>query len=154
MFAFLLSVLLAAALISPATAQASSVNLWHCSPFGDGYTYPCTTIQNTPSSGVHVLDRSTGTIVTWHDGTSVVLFEWAIDDGTSCGVNNDNYVWLVYWYSGGSTHWGVLGDWWLATGVWSDWSGYTDSWGTLGNSAHYRGHGQGACTYFAPYAGW
>jgi hypothetical protein len=152
--AYLLGLLLAAALISPAAAEASA-NLWHCSPFGDGYTYACTTVTGAPSTGVHVLDRTTGTVVTWYNGTSVALWEWAVDTGSSCGVNGDHYVWDVWWSAGGAWHWGVLGDWWLATGSVSDWNGYTDSWGNLGNATHDAGSGSGTCDKFnpAPY-GW
>lgn len=147
--AYLLGLLLAAALISPATAEASA-NLWHCSPFGDGYTYACTTITSAPTSGVHVLDRSTNSVVTWHNGTTVALLVWATDLGSSCGVNGDHYVWAVGWYASGTSHWGVLGDWWLSTGSVSDWNGYTDSWGNLGNAAHDRGSGSGTCDQFNP----
>ncbi|MEO6501577.1 MAG: hypothetical protein ABIQ09_06665 [Jatrophihabitantaceae bacterium] len=147
--ACLLGLLLTAALITPTTAGASP-NLYHCSPFGDGYTYACTTIRNAPTSGIRVLDRTTGNVVTWYNGTTVALYHWAVDTGSSCGVNGDHYVWAVKWYASGYTHWGVLGDWWLATGSVSDWNGYTDSWGNLGNYAHDDGSGSGTCDKFNP----
>lgn len=150
---YLVVLLLTVTLITPATAEASA-NLYHCSPFG-GDTYACTTITGAPSSGIHVLDRQTGTVVTWTNGTSVALWQWAVDTGSSCGVNGDQYVWAVRWYSGGSKHWGVLGDWWLATGAVSDWNGYTDHWGNLGNAAHDAGSGSGTCDRFTPApSGW
>ena len=145
----LVGLLLTAALIAPATAEASS-NLYHCSPFGDGYTYACTTITNAPATGIRVLDRTTGTTVTWYNGTSVALYAWAVDLGSSCGVNGDHYVWGVEWYASGFTHFGVLGDWWLATGAVSNWNGFTDSWGNLGNSNHDDGSGSGTCNNFTP----
>ncbi|MEO6501090.1 MAG: hypothetical protein ABIQ09_04180 [Jatrophihabitantaceae bacterium] len=150
--ACLLGLLLTAALITPATAEASA-NLYHCSPLGNGYTYACTTITNAPSTGVRVWDRTTGTVVTWYNGTSVALYGWATDTGSSCGVNGDHYVWGVQWYASGFIHFGVLGDWWVATGAVSDWNGYTDSWGTLGNSAHNNGSGSGTCNTFFPTPG-
>lgn len=148
LFAFLLSVLLAAGLISPAPAGAT--NLWRCSPFpGDiMLDYVCTTVRAAPSTGIHVLDRATGYVVTWYNGTSVVLSKWAWDNGSSCGVNGDHYVWKVAWYSGGRSHWGVLGDWWLDTGSASEWSDWTDSRGRLGDQ--YAGSGSGACNSFTP----
>jgi len=152
--AFLLSLLVAAALISPATAEATA-NLWHCSPFpGDDGIYACTTITGAPSTGIHVLDRSNGTTVTWYNGTSVALWEWAVDAGSSCGVNGDHYVWDVWWYAGGTRHGGVLGDWWLATGSVSDWNGFTDSWGHLGDVLHDAGSSSGTCNYFSPGGNW
>ena len=147
--AYLLGLVLAAALISPATAEAST-NLWHCSPFAGGDTWACTTVQGAPSTGIQVLDRTTKTVVTWYNGTSVALWEWAIDTGSSCGVNGDHYVWDVWWMAGGQEHWGVLGDWWLATGSYADWSNYTDRWGSLSNDTHYAGTGSGTCNYFNP----
>jgi len=153
--ACLLGLLLTAALIAPATAEASTNNLSHCSPFGDGYTYACTSVTGAPSTGIHVLDRTTGTVVTWYNGTTVALWAWAVDTGSSCGVNGDQYVWGVEWYASGFTHFGVLGDWWLATGAVSDWNGYTDSRGHLGDSNHDDGSGSGTCNTFTPApAGW
>lgn len=148
--AVLLGLLLAVALAVPTTAEASA-NLYHCSPFGDGWTYACTTITGAPSSGIHVLDRNTHTVVTWYNGTNVALRGWATDTGSSCGVNGDQYVWGVRWTdASGFIHFGVLGDWWLATGAVSDWNGYFDSWGTLGNYRHANGSGSGTCDVFDP----
>jgi hypothetical protein len=147
LFAILLSLLVAAALISPASAEATTT--WHCSPFGTVYQYVCTTIRGA-TNGVHVLDRSTGNVVTWQNGTSVALLQWAVDPGGSCGVNGDVYVWKVGWFSGGTTHWGVLGDWYLDTGAWSDWRFEYDSWGYLETSPHYAGSGSGTCNVFNP----
>lgn len=152
--ACLVGLLLTAALIAPATAEASA-NLYHCSPFGDGYTYACTTITGASSSGIHVYDRTAGTTVTWYNGTNVALYGWAVDTGSSCGVNGDHYVWGVQWYASGYRHFGVLGDWWLATGTVSNWNGYTDSWGNLGGYSHDNGAGSGTCNNFTPGpAGW
>lgn len=151
---YLVGLLLTAALIVPAAAEATP-NLYHCSPLGDGYAYACTTVTGAPSTGIRVLDRSTGTVVTWYNGTSVVLWSWAVDTGSSCGVNGDHYVWAVEWYGSGSVHWGVLGDWWLATGSVSNWNSFTDDRGHLGDANHDDGSGSGTCDKFnpAPY-GW
>src|SRR3954468_24275395 len=154
--AFLVSVLLTVALISPATARAS--NLWGCYPFGGGdiaFRYVCTRVRGAPSTGIHVLDRSNGAVVTWYNGTSVALEKWAWDLGTSCGVNGDNYVWAVGWYAGGTDRWGVLGDWWLDTGSSSEWGNWGDTWGALSNGYHYAGNGSGTCNNFNPTStGW
>lgn len=141
--------LAAAALLFPAVAEASPT-LNHCSPFGDGYTYVCTTVTGAPATGVHVLDRTTGTVVTWYNGTSVALHVWAVDTGSQCGVNGDHYVWGVLWQASGFQHFGVLGDWWLNTGSVSDWNGVTDSWGHLGDANHDDGSGSGTCNVFTP----
>ena len=108
-------------------------------------------MTSAPTSGVRVLDRSTQSIVTWHNGTSVVLWEWATDKDTYCGVNGDSYVWEVLWYAGGTVHRGVLGDWWLATGSYSDWSVFTDYAGEL--KYDNAGSSSGTCDVFNP-GGW
>lgn len=151
--ACLAGLLLTAAVVAPATAEAST-NLYHCSPPGSGFIYACTTVTSAPSTGIHVLDRTTGTVLTWYNGTNVALYSWAVDTGSSCGVNGDQYVWAVQWSMSGTLHWAVLGDWWLSTGSYSDWSGYTDGWGTLGDSLHNEGSGSGTCNVFNPSGGW
>ncbi|MEU4679128.1 hypothetical protein [Micromonospora sp. NPDC023737] len=130
-------------------ASAAATGLWHCSPFGGDTIYACTTIKNAPATGIKVLDRDTATIYTFYDGYSVALEQWYKDKDGKCAVNGNPYVWQVSWYNNG-VHSGYLGDYYLNTGTVSNWSSYTDSWGTLGNDLHNGGVGTGTCVDF-PY---
>ncbi len=143
------STVIAMVWIGPGAAQAATLK--RCDPFADGYHWVCTTVTSAPADGVRVLDRTTGQVVTWRNGTSVALDHWAVDTGSParCGVHGDLFVWAVTWWDNGF-HWGVIGDYYLNTGQVKDWDPKTDSFGNLGNPAHDDGYGTGTCNVFNP----
>lgn len=103
--------------------------------------FKCTYVAAGPS-GVNVLDRTTGTVINWHNNTTVGMGWWTYDTGSLCGVNGDSYVWSVKWIGAyGVIHWAVIGDWYLYTGNANDWGPQpANSSGTL----HYNPDKQAA----------
>lgn len=134
------SVLLAVGLAVASTlafaTPASAATLFPCDPYGTPYSYLCTRVTSAPASGVQVYDRARGHVDTLHNGDSVVLLAWNLDDYGLCGINGDPYVWKVGWVSRGVTHWGMIGDYYLSTGSYATWSAARDSFGRLDNTAH------------------
>ncbi|MFF3869599.1 hypothetical protein [Micromonospora sp. NPDC001898] len=129
--------------------EAAAAGLWHCSPFNDIHTYACTTIKNAPAGGVQVLDRNNNTIYRLYNGDSITLKVWFTDTIGLCGVNGNPYVWAIEWANNGR-HEAYIGDYYLNTGTYSNWSTFTDSWGTLGSQG--AGSGSGYCNTFPVWA--
>jgi hypothetical protein len=100
-FPIIVSATLLAIVLTPSPAGAVGAGLWHCSPFGDGQTYACTTITSAPSGGVQVLDRISGQIYTLRNGNSIALEVWWTDTSGRCGVGGNSYVWVVGWQNQG-----------------------------------------------------
>ena len=85
----------------------------------------CTAVDTT----VNVLDRTTGTVITWHYNTRVGMGHWTYDWSGKCGVNGDPYVWAVWWLDTYNVkHWAVIGDWYLFTGYIRDWGPQFSDW--------------------------
>ncbi|MFJ3222954.1 hypothetical protein ACIPJS_06265 [Streptomyces sp. NPDC086783] len=106
----------------------------------------CTSIANAPN-GLQVYDRTAKKVVTWQNGTSVMLLSWSVDNSRQCG-SKDPVVWSVGWASGGTWHWGVIGAQWTAIA-------YTNTWRSFEDQRHrtleqyWVGYGQGPCpTYY------
>jgi hypothetical protein len=127
--------------------SAVGSGLWHCSPFGDNFTYACTTITSAPAGGVQVLDRVSNRIYTLYNGNSIALWAWYKDTSGRCGVGGNSYVWWILWQNQGY-HYAYIGDHYLNTGPVSNWNDFTDTWGNLGNDLHYFGTGSGTCDVF------
>lgn len=134
-------------------AEASSYLLYQCRPYQElPYTVNCTAITSAPASGVWVRDRVSGANYLWHNGYRVGLNSWAIDTSRRCGVGGDRYVWLVEWGdSSGGWHEAWIGDYYLLTGSYSDWS-VKDNYQAGTMADEYRGHGTGTCDRFALYS--
>ncbi len=115
---------------------ASAATLFPCDPYNSPYTYLCTRITSAPAHGVQVKDRNSGYIYTLHNGDSVVLASYNVDDYGLCAINGDPFVWKIGWVSQGRRHLAVIGDWYLATGSFATWRKATDSWGRMDNAHH------------------
>lgn len=127
---------LALATVVVQAPAAAAATLFPCDPYGTPYSYLCTRITGAPASGVQVYDRNLGHVDTLYNGDSVVLLAWNIDDYGLCGIDGDPYVWKVGWVSGGYRHWGMIGDYYLATGSFSTWRAARDSFGRMDEPAH------------------
>lgn len=139
----------AAAVVTPAAAHATGAGLWTCSPFADGSgPYACTTITSAPN-GVQVKDHRTGRIFTLHDGDSVALLSWSLDQGQPplCGTTKDRYVWDIGWQNGGEFD-AKIGDVFLNTGKVSNWNDYiVDGW-NLGSQHWKEPDSSGTCDVY------
>lgn len=137
--------LTATVLIPLGATSANAASLWNCTFLGSESV--CTRITSAPG-GVWVLDRAANKGVKMANGTSVVLGFWWTDTSGLCGINGDSFVWQVVWYDGaGRQHYGVIGDYYLATGSYENWKNFSSAvGGRLGDRGH--GPGRGPCTVF------
>jgi len=128
----------AALVVLGSATPASAATLYQCDPYGTAYSFACTRVTSAPSSGVAVKDRASGRTFRLYNGNSVVLLGWGVDPYGLCGVNGDPYVWRIGWVDSAGYHrHAMIGDYYLATGTYSTWRLYSDSFGPLGNDEHW-----------------